>query len=125
MANITFRQITEASRTMRYPFIIKIIEEETQCEPAPSSVTLTMATLEDRLLGEKTHYYCSSSEDEENDEDGHKIIDDSECAASYPSNGDWDGSSMNSQRKFYKNLNVIDGSSYSISLNSILLKSNL
>ena len=24
-----------------------------------------MATLEDKLLGEKLHYYCSSSEDEE------------------------------------------------------------
>ncbi|RXG52387.1 Phosducin-like protein [Armadillidium vulgare] len=58
-----------------------------------------MATLEDRLLGEKTHYYCSSSEDEDENEDGHKIIDDSECAASYPSNGDWDGSSMNTGPK--------------------------
>ncbi|XP_077290650.1 phosducin-like protein 1 [Arctopsyche grandis] len=27
-----------------------------------------MATLEDRILGEKTHYYCSSSEDEDDDD---------------------------------------------------------
>lgn len=27
-------------------------------------------SLEDKLLGEKTHYYCSSSEDEGEDEDG-------------------------------------------------------
>ena len=25
----------------------------------------TMATLDDKLMGEKLHYYCSSSEDEE------------------------------------------------------------
>lgn len=29
-----------------------------------------MATLDDKLLGEKLHYYCSSSEDEGDDEDG-------------------------------------------------------
>lgn len=29
-----------------------------------------MATLDDKLLGEKTHYYCSSSEDED---DGPKV----------------------------------------------------
>lgn len=28
-----------------------------------------MATLDDKLLGEKLHYYCSSSEDEDNNED--------------------------------------------------------
>ncbi len=27
-----------------------------------------MATLDDKLLGEKLHYYCSSSEDEDGDE---------------------------------------------------------
>ncbi len=30
----------------------------------------TMATLDDKLLGEKLHYYCSSSEDEDGDEQG-------------------------------------------------------
>ena len=29
-----------------------------------------MATLDDKLLGEKLHYYCSSSEDEDGDEQG-------------------------------------------------------
>ncbi|EDW26179.1 GL25506 [Drosophila persimilis] len=29
-----------------------------------------MATLEDKLLGEKLEYYCSSSEGEDNDHDG-------------------------------------------------------
>ena len=28
-----------------------------------------MATLDDKLLGEKLHYYCSSSEDEHDDDD--------------------------------------------------------
>ena len=28
-----------------------------------------MSTLDDKLLGEKTHYYCSSSEDEHEDDD--------------------------------------------------------
>ena len=29
-----------------------------------------MATLDDKLLGEKLHYYCSSSEDEGSDDEG-------------------------------------------------------
>lgn len=28
-----------------------------------------MATLDDKLLGEKLHYYCSSSEEEDNNDD--------------------------------------------------------
>jgi hypothetical protein len=34
-----------------------------------------MATLDDKLLGEKLHYYCSSSEDEgeDDDDDGDKV----------------------------------------------------
>ena len=31
-----------------------------------------MATLDDKLLGEKLHYYCSSSEDEDEKESGSK-----------------------------------------------------
>ena len=35
-----------------------------------------MCTLDDKILGEKTHYYCSSSEDEDdkdnNDNDGNQ-----------------------------------------------------
>ena len=30
----------------------------------------TMATLDDKLMGEKLHYYCSSSEDEEEENPG-------------------------------------------------------
>ena len=29
-------------------------------------------SLDDRLLGEKTHYYCSSSSDEEDEDKAHK-----------------------------------------------------
>ena len=58
-----------------------------------------MATLDDKLLGEKLHYYCSSSEDEGED---------SECggAGAGPSSGlatttstEWDGSSANTGPK--------------------------
>ena len=35
-------------------------------------ICLTMATLDDKLLGEKLHYYCSSSEDEDEDEEGNR-----------------------------------------------------
>ena len=34
----------------------------------PLKLILKMATLDDKLLGEKLHYYCSSSEDEEENE---------------------------------------------------------
>lgn len=37
-----------------------------------------MATLDDKLLGEKLHYYCSSSEDEDEGEKGAKFIPESE-----------------------------------------------
>ncbi|KAH7968707.1 hypothetical protein HPB52_010788 [Rhipicephalus sanguineus] len=36
----------------------------------PLRATAPMATLEDRILGEKLQYYCSSSEDEEAESDG-------------------------------------------------------
>lgn len=35
-----------------------------------------MATMEDRLLGEKLHYYCSSSEGEDEEEDEGRVEDD-------------------------------------------------
>lgn len=35
-------------------------------------MSTVMATLDDRLLGEKLHYYCSSSEDEDDDDDDDK-----------------------------------------------------
>ncbi len=43
-----------------------------------------MSTLDDKILGEKLHYYCSSSEDEDNNEDNEEIdsnksVDNKEC----------------------------------------------
>lgn len=64
-----------------------------------------MSTLEDKILGEKLHYYCSSSEDEENDsansdkegEDDRyqQIVTDS----MEPSFSEWDGTSSNTGPK--------------------------
>lgn len=59
-------------------------------------VAWTMATLDDKLLGEKLHYYCSSSEDE-------REVDDDEIDEEKPfvdqdnpvSVSKWDGSSCN------------------------------
>ncbi|KAF7386915.1 phosducin-like protein [Vespula maculifrons] len=68
-----------------------------------------MSTLEDKILGEKTHYYCSSSSEDENDsEDFDKEVDKEEDkyirsdASSYsnaPSYSEWDGSSSNTGPK--------------------------
>ena len=56
-----------------------------------------MATLDDKLLGEKLHYYCSSSEDEgEEEEEGTGVRGESSSVA--PSR-DWDGSSANTGPK--------------------------
>ena len=33
-----------------------------------------MATLDDKLMGEKLHYYCSSSEDEGDGGDAHRVF---------------------------------------------------
>lgn len=66
-----------------------------------------MSTLEDKILGEKLHYYCSSSssEDEGNDSgDSDKESDDvkyTEDPAQYtaPSYSEWDGTSSNTGPK--------------------------
>ena len=61
-----------------------------------------MATLDDKLMGEKLHYYCSSSsESEGEDEDGEKLTAPAEPAAP---NGScqWDGTSCNVTRHFIK-----------------------
>ncbi|KAI4477444.1 hypothetical protein M0802_012192 [Mischocyttarus mexicanus] len=71
-----------------------------------------MSTLEDKILGEKTHYYCSSSSEDENDsEDFHKDDDEENkysrsvyncLPPSYsnaPSYSEWDGSSSNTGPK--------------------------
>ncbi|CAL1678567.1 unnamed protein product [Lasius platythorax] len=63
-----------------------------------------MSTLEDKILGEKLHYYCSSSsEDEENDSgDSDKEYNDVKCtedAAQYAAPAEWDGVSNNTGPK--------------------------
>ncbi|XP_043285007.1 phosducin-like protein [Venturia canescens] len=64
-----------------------------------------MATLEDKILGEKLEYYCSSSEDEENDsdsnEEGEKTRNEKTSGNSYTSTeiNKWDGSSSNTGPK--------------------------
>lgn len=65
-----------------------------------------MSTLEDKILGEKPQYYCSSSsEDDENDTgESDKEYDDikyKEDAAQYvdPSYSEWDGTSSNTGPK--------------------------
>ncbi|CAB0004771.1 unnamed protein product [Nesidiocoris tenuis] len=66
-----------------------------------------MATLEDKILGEKTHYYCSSSEDEGNDSDPGSDREGAEGGLkSSPSQpqpkepvGKWEGSSQNTGPK--------------------------
>jgi len=64
-----------------------------------------MSTLEDKILGEKLHYYCSSSsEDEEDSGDSDKECDDVKytgdtaqyIASSY---SEWDGTSSNTGPK--------------------------
>ena len=67
---------------------------------------LIMATLDDKLLGEKLHYYCSSSEDEGgSDEEGEKGAN-SQGAGGSSQGGvgmaqgqAWDGSSANTGPK--------------------------
>ena len=63
-----------------------------------------MATLDDKLLGEKTHYYCSSSDEDEDDSpSGEKQVDSPEAtrpaAASNPIIDDWQGYSTNTGPK--------------------------
>jgi hypothetical protein len=61
-----------------------------------------MATLDDKLMGEKLHYYCSSSsESEGEDEDGEKFTAPAEPAAPN-GNCQWDGTSCNVTRHFIK-----------------------
>ena len=63
-----------------------------------------MATLDDKLLGEKLHYYCSSSEDEgEGSEDeagaGARSRGPQQAPASSSQGQAWDGSSANTGPK--------------------------
>ncbi|XP_012541320.1 phosducin-like protein [Monomorium pharaonis] len=66
-----------------------------------------MSVLENKILGEKLQYYCSSSSDEENDEDSKdsdkecndiKYTDDTEQYIA-PSYSEWDGTSSNTGPK--------------------------
>lgn len=63
-----------------------------------------MSTLEDKILGEKLHYYCSSSEEEDNDSvDSDKDEDDKHSQiiteSVEPSFSEWDGTSANTGPK--------------------------
>ncbi|CAG4950813.1 unnamed protein product [Colias eurytheme] len=64
-----------------------------------------MATLEDKILGEKLHNYCSSSEDEGSDDEGNasgdeeKAIKTSATAAEPPPVNSWNGSASNTGPK--------------------------
>ncbi|XP_054720643.1 phosducin-like protein [Uloborus diversus] len=59
-----------------------------------------MTTLDDKLLGEKTHYYCSSSSEDEGEEESNKV---SQIASPtfIPSQelNEWDGSAANTGPK--------------------------
>lgn len=61
-----------------------------------------MATLDDKLMGEKLHYYCSSSEDEGGESENEGAS--GQASSSAPlavtqSTGDWDGGSSNTGPK--------------------------
>ncbi|XP_068618364.1 phosducin-like protein [Battus philenor] len=63
-----------------------------------------MATLDDKILGEKLHNYCSSSEDEgsddeERNEDRDSFLKSSEPAAEPPPVNSWNGSASNTGPK--------------------------
>ncbi|XP_050698365.1 phosducin-like protein [Eriocheir sinensis] len=65
-----------------------------------------MATLDDRLLGEKLHYYCSSSEDEDEEEEEEEEGEGAarggardEVMPPPPPNQSWEGSSTNTGPK--------------------------
>ena len=63
-----------------------------------------MATLDDKLLGEKLHYYCSSSEDEgEDSEEGGAVVGGAGAGGGSSSgvatSTEWDGSSANTGPK--------------------------
>ena len=73
----------------------QIISIPTFCR-LPRLVKRKMATLDDKLLGEKLHYYCSSSEDEGEEEEETGVRGGSSSVA--PSR-DWDGSSANTGPK--------------------------
>lgn len=56
-----------------------------------------MATLEDKLLGEKLEYYCDSSEDE--DEGGIRLIKEEQLKEDPLTFGKWNGESVNTGPK--------------------------
>lgn len=63
-----------------------------------------MSTLEDKILGEKLHYYCSSSEDEENDSENsdkeeYNDVKCTEDAVQYAAPAEWGGVSNNTGPK--------------------------
>lgn len=73
-----------------------------------------MSTLEDKIMGEKLHYYCSSSEDEKDDEDEGVDEDQAKAVAPEPvpdltqDMTHWQGNSANTgpKGKVLSSLNV-------------------
>ena len=98
--NIDRKQQTESDKlSTNKIFLWKLILE------AHRIFTLTMATLDDKLLGEKLHYYCSSSEDEAGSEDendtksGSRSEQASGSSTALTQSQPWDGSSANTGPK--------------------------
>ena len=65
-----------------------------------------MATLDDKLLGEKLHYYCSSSEDEGEDSEESGVVGGAGgggggggSSSGVATSTEWDGSSANTGPK--------------------------
>ena len=60
-----------------------------------------MTTFDDKLLGEKTHYYCSSDSEDDPDEDSDKTTSTSNSTTFIPSSvlNEWEGSSTNTGPK--------------------------
>lgn len=94
-----------------------------------------MSTLEDKILGEKTHYYCSSSSDDEDDiDDFDKEVDKEEDkyttrseASSYsnaPSYSEWDGSSSNTGPKGVLKVSVLFGSKIYLEMVFLIISFN-
>lgn len=64
-----------------------------------------MATLEDKILGEKLHNYCSSSEESDGEDDSNSDSEktnkrqDADAAAAPEDVGKWEGTSQNTGPK--------------------------
>lgn len=87
---------------------ITVLIFETECLPlkfSASILTKNMATLEDKILGEKKEYYCSSGSEGEDSNDDLDTESDGACcnsestSASYQGDAEWNGVSSNTGPK--------------------------